>query len=101
MGQLIDFKTRLVIKQAETSLLDYQARILGMDKLELLEEMVRFQEERAQSGELTYQLMIEGQYLFKRLEENAETPELRTLTKQYRRHLEQEILAYKQKEISQ
>jgi hypothetical protein len=98
MGIVIDFKTRMVMK--EMPMLDYQARILAMDKIGLLEEMVRFQEERSKSGVLTYQMMIEGRYLFEQLENIAETPELRDLTKQYRRHLEQEIVVYRKKEIS-
>jgi hypothetical protein len=62
-----------------------------MDKLELLEEMVRFQQERSSLGELTPSLMVRGKVLFKALEQNAETQELRLLTRSYRRHLEYEL----------
>lgn len=78
-------------KNAETEELAYRARILSMDKLALLEEMVRFQEERTSLGELTIQMMIRGKHLFKALEESAETNELRSLTRSYRRHLEAEL----------
>lgn len=70
--------------------LEYQAKILGMDKLDLLEEMVRFQEERANEGQLTSKLISQGLLLFKALEENAETVELRNLARSYRRHLKYE-----------
>lgn len=73
---------------------EYHARILGMDKLELLEEMVRYQEERSATGVLTTSLMIRGKLLFKALEEHAETQELKLLTKSYRRHLEHEMAEY-------
>ena len=69
----------------------YQARILGMDKLGLLEEMVRFQQERSRAGDLTVEMMARGKYLFKALETRAETQELRALAKSYRRHLEAEM----------
>jgi hypothetical protein len=73
--------------------LEYQAKILGMDKLDLLEEMVRFQEERADKGHLTPRLIAQGQVLFKALEDSAETIELRNLARSYRRHLKYEQLA--------
>ena len=84
------------IKQTEREDYAYQAMILSMDKLELLEEMVRFQEERSRRGSLSLAMMLKGKYLFKALEENAETQELRILTRSYRRHLEHEITAYLQ-----
>ena len=70
---------------------DYQARIAGMEKLELLEEMVRFQEERSRVGHLTLPMMIQGRILFQALEETAETHELRLLSRSYRRHLDHEM----------
>jgi hypothetical protein len=69
----------------------YQARILGMDKLSLLEEMVRFQQQRSESGELSIEMMARGKYLFKALEERAESSELKGLARSYRRHLEHEM----------
>lgn len=70
------------------------SRILGMDKVELLEEMMVFQEERASVGELTVTMMVRGQILFKALEDAAETEELRSLTRSYRRHLRFELEAF-------
>ena len=84
------------MKEAENDDMAYRAMILSMDKLELLEEMVRFQEERSRRGSLSLAMMLKGKYLFKALEENAETQELRILTRSYRRHLEHEITAYLQ-----
>ncbi len=70
--------------------------ILSMDKLELLEEMVRFQEERSRLGHLTLQMIIRGRYLFNALEKASETNELRLLAKSYRRHLEFELIAFRE-----
>ena len=75
--------------------LAYHARILGMNKLELLEEMVRFQELRSATGELSPEMMKRGRLLFKALEENAETEELRILARSYRRHLDFELAELK------
>ena len=85
------------LKEAEVEDPAYHARVLVMDKLELLEEMVRFQEERSRIGELTPVMMVRGKALFKALEETAETQELRLLTKSYRRHLEYELAAFLEK----
>ena len=79
------------IKKAEQEDPDYERRIAGLDKLQLLEEMVQFQEERSRSGRLSLAMMVRGKILFKALEETAETHELRLLTRSYRRHLDHEM----------
>jgi hypothetical protein len=79
------------LRKLETEDLAYKALILGMSKLELLEEMVRFQEERSRTGSLTLTMMVRGKHLFRALENTAETDQLRLLTRSYRRHLEHEI----------
>lgn len=98
MSNIVSLKAVRDIKTAQTEDYAYHAQILGMDKLQLLEEMVRFQEERSRVGHLTLQMMIRGKLLFKALEENAETQELQILTKSYRRHLEYELAAYRERE---
>ena len=97
MSNVVSLRAVREIKAAQSEDIDYHARILGMDKLELLEEMVRFQEERSQVGHLTLNMMVRGRLLFKALEENAETQELRILTRSYRRHLDYELAAYRAK----
>lgn len=82
------------VRETESEEFEYRAKILGMDKLELLEEMVRFQEERTQAGQLSIGMISKGRHLFKALEESAETNELKLLTRSYRRHLEHEMLEY-------
>ena len=69
----------------------YQMQINRMNKIELLEEMVRFQEERSSKGALSLIMMVRGRILFRALEDFAETDELRLLASSYRRHLEHEI----------
>jgi hypothetical protein len=71
----------------------YEIKISRMNKYELLEEMVRFQEERSSNGNLTMEMMVRGQILFRALEASSETNELRLLAGSYRRHLEHEIEA--------
>jgi hypothetical protein len=69
----------------------YQILINRMNKMELLEEMVRFQEERSKKDNLSLTMMVRGRILFRALEVTAETDELRLLASSYRRHLEHEI----------
>jgi hypothetical protein len=69
----------------------YQIIINRMNKMELLEEMVRFQEERSKKDNLSLTMMVRGKILFHALELMAETDELRLLASSYRRHLEHEI----------
>lgn len=98
-ARVIPIKAYRELKRAEAEDYEYQARILAMDKLELLEEMVRFQEERSRLDRLTLPLMIRGRILFKALSESAETQELRHLTRTYKRHLELELESYLKKSV--
>ncbi len=82
------------MKRAQLLDHDYQAKIMGMDKVDLLNEMVNFQEERTRLGQLSAPMMVRGKILFKALEESAETEALRSLSKSYRRHLELELREY-------
>lgn len=91
MSQVISLQAARILKATENEDHAYHARILSMDKLGLLEEMVRFQEERTTTGMLSAQMMIRGKHLFRALETSAETHELRLLARSYRRHLELEL----------
>lgn len=90
-NNLISLNAARELKRAEEHDYAYQARILCMDKLELLEEMVQFQEQRSSLGKLTPQMMIRGRFLFKALEQAAETQALKLLSQSYRRHLDYEL----------
>jgi hypothetical protein len=70
---------------------DYQIKVNKMSKIELLEEMVRYQEERSAAKKLTLPMMVRGRILFRAIELNSETDDLRLLASSYRRHLEHEI----------
>lgn len=94
MSNVVSLVVVRELKRIQTEDLDYKAKILGMSKIELLDEMVRFQEERSKVEELTLEMMIRGKILFRALEENAETQELLLLTRSYRRHLEFELDAF-------
>jgi hypothetical protein len=91
---VVSIKAVREIREAQAQDEAYRQKILSFDKLELLEEMVRFQEERSRVGELTPTMMVRGKILFQALEESAETQELRLLTRSYRRHLEFELAAF-------
>ncbi len=91
MAKVISLGAALKKKNIQSGEPEYRAKIDSMDKFELLEEMIRFQEERSQVGELSVSMMVRGRHLFKALEESAETRELGLLTRSYRRHLEYEL----------
>ncbi len=97
MSNVISLRNYKISKELNTEELAYQAKILSMDKVELLEEMVRYQEERKSIGSLSHPMMVRGRYLFKALEENADTQELKILSRSYRRHLDHEIQALREK----
>lgn len=82
------------VKQAHKDHPGYESYLKQMSKPELLEEMVRFQEERSQIGELNLNMILRGRTLFQLLEENAETRELQILSRSYRRHLEYELESF-------
>jgi hypothetical protein len=94
---LISINAARELKKAELEDSAYRDQVEAMDKLALLEEMVRFQEERSKIGYLTPSMMIRGKVLFSALEENAETRELQILTRSYKRHLEFELADFLRK----
>lgn len=97
MSKVVSLRGYKAMKEQDDHDLAYRAKILSMSKVELLEEMVYFQERRRDAGHLTLQMMLEGRHLFKALEEAADTEELRILSRSYRNHLEYEIAAIRQK----
>ena len=78
-------------RNAQKSENSYRDWVNRLEKVELLEEMMRFQEERSKEGPLSLKTIVQGQLLFAVLEEKAETEELRHLAKSFRRHLECEL----------
>lgn len=88
---VIDFQKAKAKRSLETEDQQYQRYVSGLTRLELLEEMVRFQEARTKAGTLTMAMMIRGKILFTALELVAETDELRILAGSYKRHLDHEI----------
>ena len=57
MSNVVSLRAFKALRDTDAEELAYRARILSMSKVELLEEMVRFQEERKQLGVLTPVLM--------------------------------------------
>lgn len=96
MSNVVSLRAYKSLKDSDAEELAYRARILSMSKVDLLEEMVRFQEERKTIGTLTPPLMVRGLHLFRALEESADSQELKILSRSYRRHLEYEIAALRE-----
>jgi hypothetical protein len=96
MSNVVSIRAYKALKDQDHEELAYRAQILSMSKVELLEEMVRFQEERKALGTLTSPLMVRGLHLFRALEESADSQELKILSRSYRRHLEYEIAALRE-----
>jgi hypothetical protein len=64
-------------KAEQTQLWRYKAKLLGMDKLELLDELVKYTEERTKVSKPSHDLIERGITLAKVLADVAETAELR------------------------
>jgi hypothetical protein len=78
--------------QSDVAIMDaYRQQLNSMENLELLGEMVRFQEDRSRVGELTNEMIARGIVLFVELEKKVETQELRLIVKSYLRHLRFEM----------
>ena len=82
------------VRKTEEAEAEYIKKIKVMDKVTLLDEMVRFQEDRSQTGHLTLSMIVRGKILFDLLEKQAETRGLQAITGSYRRHLEHELVHY-------
>ena len=93
-ASIISLRVLRDLRESRRESLEYETRILRMNKLELLAEMMRFQDERSRNGSLSLTMMVSGQTLFAKLEKMAETPDLRILTGSYRRHLRYEYEQY-------
>jgi hypothetical protein len=92
MSNVLEFRKAAIKASPE-----YRLAIGRMDKLDLLEEMVRYQEARTTAGHLTDEMVGQGLVLFEALSKTAETQELQILTKTYLKHLECEALERRKK----
>lgn len=94
MGELIQF-IPFLRKKTDTAMLarvaSYTEIVDEMDKLELLEEMVRFQEKKLKDPKLSEENILRGMALFKNIILSAETKELHTLGQQLHSYLETEL----------
>lgn len=68
----------------------YEAKIEKMDMIQVMQEMVEFQQIRTKTGHLTIELIRKGLPLFKRLMDSATTDELRVFASSYYKHLQKE-----------
>lgn len=69
----------------------YERYIDGLDRDDLLSEMVKFQQECEYNGGPNLSLMIRGIYLFGALEKVAESDALIALSRSYKNHLKYEL----------
>lgn len=94
MSKVISLEHYRVFRRVDSAALQDEAylRVLQrMEKAELLEEMVRFQQRRSKVDSLTLPMMIRGRILFSTIEKTADTEALKSLASSYRRHLEHEL----------
>lgn len=68
----------------------YRAKVASMDKIALMEEMVRWQETRS-AGDRSQLSVVRGRIIFDQLEKTCCTPEMKTLASSYKRQLESEF----------
>ena len=83
------FEQRIRIDQ-EMRNAEYERKVASMDKVTLLDEMIRFQDEQMKSREPSREQLIRGRILFQALLRTAETEELRKLSGDYKTRLEDE-----------
>jgi hypothetical protein len=83
------FEQRIRIDQ-EMRNPSYESKVAGMDKVTLLDEMIRFQDEQIKTREPSREQLIRGRILFQALLRTAETDELRKLSGDYKTRLEDE-----------
>jgi len=72
---------------------DYKDKIQSLPKPDLLNEMLRFQEQRQTEG-LTPQTMVQGRVLFDLVERTAETQQLKSLSQSIKKGIDQAYLKY-------
>jgi hypothetical protein len=90
MADVFDFQAA---KNKKENLLKdpfFQKYIDKMDIPQLLEEMIRYHEQKPKDKELVFS-MIRGIILFEALERKCFTEEVRLLAGSYKRHLQHEI----------
>ncbi len=90
-AKIIDLDGFKKIQTSRKTHSEYQLYIDSLDKLDLLNEMIRYQQHRTEVGQLTPEMMTKGMVLFRALELEAESEGLRSLAGSYRRHLEHEM----------
>jgi len=87
MSNVIDLKTRKPITQ-DFQDTEYLATVMTMDKLELLDEMIRFQQMGGLKN-ITIMAAVRASHLFEVLEATAETNELKEVCMTYRSRLKE------------
>ena len=95
MSNVVNLAAFRDIKEREFSNPFYQARIAKMDRLELVNEVIKFNEERYEHGGLNKELIVRGLILFKNMADNAETPNFKEFARTYCKHLELELQVIK------
>jgi hypothetical protein len=68
----------------------YEVKVAEMNKVTLLDEMIRYQDELMKSKEPSREQLIRGRILFQALLRSAETDELKKLSGDYKTRLEDE-----------
>lgn len=88
MGNVVSLVAK---KQAVIELREWASYIDSLDKLQLLEEMIKYQELRLREDRMSDLMIRQGQILFGALTQVAETKELRHMVIAYHCNLNLEL----------
>lgn len=94
MAEIISLKNKLEVSRTKRACEEYKKKIQAMDKLELLEEMVRFYEDWNIIDVPALEMIIKGMIFFEILKDKCETEELKHSTEFYYGLLELELKNY-------
>ena len=94
MNNVISLDTKLKINKAKHECKEYEAKIKAMNNEQLLQEMIKFQEDWALMDIPALEAILKGMIFFSKLKESVDTKELKDMVEFYYSLLEQELKEY-------
>jgi len=89
MGDVYDFQAAKNKKQNQNTDPLFQKQVDRMDRLQLMEEMIKYNDKRKESKDPNGLFwIIRGIILFTAIEHKCETNDMKALASSYRRHLQ-------------
>ena len=94
-GKVFNLTIYKELKRLEKIEDDYRKKINLMDMIQLLDEVVKFQSHRQETGgNQTLAMMIIGRTLYREISKKATTVEMRILSNSYLKYVEFEIESF-------